>query len=124
MSPISPLSPIILLSPMARRKIINKQNSTGPWNEIIGLILIGIGIVILLALISYDSRRSVMEFGEREGSRAQLGRADGRPCVQRALSGFRGRLVDIALDVVLSSGAGNGTTTNRRFQSRRFWDSF
>jgi S-DNA-T family DNA segregation ATPase FtsK/SpoIIIE len=39
---------------MARRKIINKQNSTGPWNEIIGLILIGIGIVILLALISYD----------------------------------------------------------------------
>src|SRR5262249_51648242 len=40
---------------MARRKIINKQNSTGPWNEIIGLILIGIGIVILLALISYDS---------------------------------------------------------------------
>ena len=40
---------------MARRKIINKQNSTGPWNEIIGLMLIGIGIVILLALISYDS---------------------------------------------------------------------
>jgi DNA segregation ATPase FtsK/SpoIIIE, S-DNA-T family len=40
---------------MARRKIINKQNATGPWNEIIGLILIGIGIVILLALISYDS---------------------------------------------------------------------
>jgi S-DNA-T family DNA segregation ATPase FtsK/SpoIIIE len=40
---------------MARKKIINKQNSTGPWNEIIGLILIGIGIVILLALISYDS---------------------------------------------------------------------
>jgi S-DNA-T family DNA segregation ATPase FtsK/SpoIIIE len=40
---------------MARKKIINKQNSTGPWNEIIGLLLIGIGIVILLALISYDS---------------------------------------------------------------------
>src|SRR5262249_11931968 len=40
---------------MARRKIINKQNANGPWNEIIGLILIGIGIVILLALISYDS---------------------------------------------------------------------
>src|SRR5262245_43713916 len=40
---------------MARRKIINKQNDTGPWNEIIGLILIGIGIVILLALVSYDS---------------------------------------------------------------------
>lgn len=40
---------------MARRKIINKQNATGPWNEILGLILIGIGIVILLALISYDS---------------------------------------------------------------------
>ncbi|MGH9753508.1 MAG: DNA translocase FtsK [Blastocatellia bacterium] len=40
---------------MARRKIINKQNAAGPWNEIIGLILIGIGIVILLALISYDS---------------------------------------------------------------------
>jgi DNA segregation ATPase FtsK/SpoIIIE, S-DNA-T family len=40
---------------MARRKIINKQNATGPWNEIIGLVLIGIGIVILLALISYDS---------------------------------------------------------------------
>src|SRR5262247_451497 len=49
MSPISPISP------MARRKIINKQNANGPWNEIIGLILIGIGIVILLALISYDS---------------------------------------------------------------------
>ncbi|MBO0725926.1 MAG: DNA translocase FtsK 4TM domain-containing protein, partial [Blastocatellia bacterium] len=40
---------------MARRKIINKQNANGPWNEIIGLILIGIGIVILLALLSYDS---------------------------------------------------------------------
>jgi S-DNA-T family DNA segregation ATPase FtsK/SpoIIIE len=40
---------------MARRKIINKQTANGPWNEIIGLILIGIGIVILLALISYDS---------------------------------------------------------------------
>lgn len=40
---------------MARRKIINKQNATGPWNEIIGLILMGIGFVILLALISYNS---------------------------------------------------------------------
>ncbi len=40
---------------MARRKIINKENTTGPWNEIIGLILIGIGIVLLLALISYNS---------------------------------------------------------------------
>src|SRR5262245_17870005 len=52
MGPIGSIGPI---SPMARRKIINKQNANGPWNEIIGLILIGIGIVILLALISYDS---------------------------------------------------------------------
>src|SRR5262245_44203505 len=55
MGPIGPIGPISPISPMARRKIINKQNATGPWNEIIGLILIGIGIVILLALISYDS---------------------------------------------------------------------
>ncbi|MCI0387533.1 MAG: DNA translocase FtsK [Acidobacteria bacterium] len=40
---------------MARRKIINRQNTTGPWNEIIGLILMGIALVIFLALISYDS---------------------------------------------------------------------
>ncbi len=40
---------------MARRKIINEQNGAGPWNEIIGLIMIGIGVVILLALLSYDS---------------------------------------------------------------------
>lgn len=40
---------------MARRKIINRENTTGPWNEIIGLILMGIGFVILLALISYNS---------------------------------------------------------------------
>jgi len=40
---------------MARRKIINKQNMNGPWNEIIGLILMGIGLVIFLALISYRS---------------------------------------------------------------------
>jgi S-DNA-T family DNA segregation ATPase FtsK/SpoIIIE len=40
---------------MARRKIINRQTTTGPWNEIIGLILMGIGFVILLALISYNS---------------------------------------------------------------------
>ncbi|MGH9935517.1 MAG: DNA translocase FtsK 4TM domain-containing protein, partial [Blastocatellia bacterium] len=40
---------------MPRRKIINKQDTNGPWNEILGLILIGIGIVILLALISYSS---------------------------------------------------------------------
>src|SRR5215475_13853252 len=43
------------ISYMARRKIIDKQNANGPWNEIIGLILIGIGIVLLLALVSYDS---------------------------------------------------------------------
>src|SRR5215510_11782693 len=40
---------------MARRKIINRQNTTGPWNEIIGLILMGAALVIFLALISYDS---------------------------------------------------------------------
>ncbi len=40
---------------MARRKIINKQNVNGPWNEIIGLILMGVGFVIFLALISYNS---------------------------------------------------------------------
>ncbi|MGE0130715.1 MAG: DNA translocase FtsK [Blastocatellales bacterium] len=40
---------------MARRKIIKRENTTGPWNEIIGLILMGIGFVILLALISYNS---------------------------------------------------------------------
>src|SRR5262245_27918795 len=40
---------------MARRKIINKKDANGPWNEIIGLIMIGLGIVILLALVSYDS---------------------------------------------------------------------
>jgi S-DNA-T family DNA segregation ATPase FtsK/SpoIIIE len=40
---------------MARRKIINKQDMNGPWNEIIGLILMGIGLVIFLALFSYSS---------------------------------------------------------------------
>ncbi|MGH9768270.1 MAG: DNA translocase FtsK [Blastocatellia bacterium] len=40
---------------MARRKIISKQTANGPWNEILGLILMGIGFVILLALISYNS---------------------------------------------------------------------
>jgi S-DNA-T family DNA segregation ATPase FtsK/SpoIIIE len=40
---------------MARRKIIKRENTTGPWNEILGLIMIGIGIVIFLALISYNS---------------------------------------------------------------------
>ncbi len=40
---------------MARRKIINREHNTGPWNEILGLILMGIGFVILLALISYNS---------------------------------------------------------------------
>lgn len=40
---------------MARRKIIKRENTTGPWNEIIGLILMGIGLVVLLALISYNS---------------------------------------------------------------------
>jgi S-DNA-T family DNA segregation ATPase FtsK/SpoIIIE len=40
---------------MARRKIIQKQDVNGPWNEIIGLILMGVGLVILLALISYNS---------------------------------------------------------------------
>jgi S-DNA-T family DNA segregation ATPase FtsK/SpoIIIE len=40
---------------MARRKIINRQDMNGPWNEIIGLILMGVGVVIILALISYSS---------------------------------------------------------------------
>src|SRR5499433_3218031 len=40
---------------MARRKIINRQNTNGPWNEILGLILMGVALVIFLALISYDS---------------------------------------------------------------------
>jgi S-DNA-T family DNA segregation ATPase FtsK/SpoIIIE len=40
---------------MARRKIISKQTANGPWNEIIGLILMGIALVIFLALISYNS---------------------------------------------------------------------
>jgi S-DNA-T family DNA segregation ATPase FtsK/SpoIIIE len=40
---------------MARRKIISRQNNTGPWNEIIGLIMMGAGLVIFLALISYNS---------------------------------------------------------------------
>ncbi|MGH9853562.1 MAG: DNA translocase FtsK 4TM domain-containing protein, partial [Blastocatellia bacterium] len=40
---------------MARRKIINKQDMNGPWNEIIGLILMGVGLVIFLALVSYRS---------------------------------------------------------------------
>ncbi len=40
---------------MARRKIINRQTTNGPWNEIIGLVLMGIALVIFLALISYDS---------------------------------------------------------------------
>src|SRR5262245_34611196 len=40
---------------MARRKLINKQTTTGPWNEILGLVLMGVGFVILLALLSYNS---------------------------------------------------------------------
>jgi S-DNA-T family DNA segregation ATPase FtsK/SpoIIIE len=40
---------------MARRKIINKHTTTGPWNEILGLILMGVGFVVLLALLSYNS---------------------------------------------------------------------
>src|SRR5262245_14127974 len=40
---------------MARRKIINRQTTTGPWNEILGLVLVGVGFVILLALLSYSS---------------------------------------------------------------------
>jgi S-DNA-T family DNA segregation ATPase FtsK/SpoIIIE len=40
---------------MARRKIINKQTANGPWNEIIGLIMMGAGFVLFLALISYNS---------------------------------------------------------------------
>jgi DNA segregation ATPase FtsK/SpoIIIE, S-DNA-T family len=40
---------------MARRKIISRQNNAGPWNEILGLIMMGAGLVIFLALISYNS---------------------------------------------------------------------
>ncbi len=40
---------------MTRRKIINKQDVNGPWNEIIGLILMGIAAVIFLALVSFNS---------------------------------------------------------------------
>src|SRR5262249_20839672 len=33
----------------------NRQTDNGPWNEILGLIMIGVGAVIFLALISYNS---------------------------------------------------------------------
>ncbi len=40
---------------MATRKPLFKQTGDGPWDEIIGLILFGIGLVIVLALLSYSS---------------------------------------------------------------------
>jgi S-DNA-T family DNA segregation ATPase FtsK/SpoIIIE len=40
---------------MASRKPLFKQAGDGPWDEIIGLILVGIGLVIILALLSYSS---------------------------------------------------------------------
>src|SRR5262249_21487148 len=40
---------------MAGRKPLLQQPGEGPWNEIIGLILMGIGLVIVIALLSYSS---------------------------------------------------------------------
>ena len=40
---------------MADRKPLLQQTDDSPWNEIIGLILIGIGLVITIALLSYSS---------------------------------------------------------------------
>ena len=40
---------------MAERKPLLQQSGDSPWNEIIGLILMGVGLVLLLALLSYSS---------------------------------------------------------------------
>jgi S-DNA-T family DNA segregation ATPase FtsK/SpoIIIE len=40
---------------MATRKPLLQQSGDSPWNEIIGLILMGVGLVILIALLSYSS---------------------------------------------------------------------
>ncbi|MFN0086284.1 MAG: DNA translocase FtsK [Blastocatellia bacterium] len=40
---------------MADRKPLLQQSGDSPWNEIVGLILMGMGLVLLLALLSYSS---------------------------------------------------------------------
>jgi S-DNA-T family DNA segregation ATPase FtsK/SpoIIIE len=40
---------------MATRKTLLQQSGDSPWNEIIGLILMGVGLVITIALFSYSS---------------------------------------------------------------------
>jgi S-DNA-T family DNA segregation ATPase FtsK/SpoIIIE len=59
---------------MATRKTIFQPDADSPWNEIIGLILIGIALVIVLALLSYTSNdQSWNSTGLTRGTRNWIG---------------------------------------------------
>ncbi len=59
---------------MATRKPLFQQSGDSPWNEIVGLILIGIGLVISIALLTYSSNDvSWNSTGASTGTRNLIG---------------------------------------------------
>ncbi|MBK7599679.1 MAG: DNA translocase FtsK 4TM domain-containing protein [Acidobacteria bacterium] len=76
---------------MASRKPENQPTETpgdGPWNEIVGLLLFGIGFVITLALVSYSSQDPCFNTTGMQKS-WQLDRADGSIACRFPFSGIR-----------------------------------
>ncbi|MGH9838528.1 MAG: DNA translocase FtsK [Blastocatellia bacterium] len=59
---------------MATRKPLFQQSGDSPWNEIVGLILVGVGLVISIALLTYSSNDvSWNSTGASTGTRNLIG---------------------------------------------------